>query len=53
MTITPELRRAIDQAGGSPVELIDPETSETYILLRAELYRRVCEVLEDEREPGA
>jgi PHD/YefM family antitoxin component YafN of YafNO toxin-antitoxin module len=49
-TITPELRQAIEQAGDSPVELTDPETSAAYVLLKAEVYHRMQETLEDQRD---
>jgi PHD/YefM family antitoxin component YafN of YafNO toxin-antitoxin module len=49
-TITPELREAIEQAGDSPVELTDPETRTSYVLLKAEVYRHMQETLEDQRD---
>lgn len=48
--ITPELRQAIEQAGDSPVELADLETSAVYVLLKAEVYRRMQEALEDQQD---
>ena len=47
--ITPEIRQAIDNAGEKPVEITDPETNSVYIIVRAEVYRRMrlfCEELE-------
>ncbi len=42
MTIlTAELRQAIEKAGGDPVRLEDPETHNTYVLMRAEVYDRL------------
>jgi hypothetical protein len=49
-TITPELRRALEQAGDSPVELTDPETRAAYFLLKAEVYGRMQEALEEQRD---
>jgi hypothetical protein len=49
-TIPPELRQALEQAGDSPVELTDPETSAGYVLLKAEVYRRMQEALEEQRD---
>jgi PHD/YefM family antitoxin component YafN of YafNO toxin-antitoxin module len=49
MTITPELRQTVDAAGGEPVCLKDPETRHAYVLLKAEDYERIREVLDDER----
>jgi hypothetical protein len=56
MTMTPEQRQAAVEAGDSPVELADPQTGSTYVLLRAEDYRRMQELLEvdqDHREHQA
>ena len=39
--LTPELRRAVDAAGEQPVAVIDPETNQRYVLLRAEVYERL------------
>jgi hypothetical protein len=55
-TLTPELREAVERAGDEPVEITDPQTNTHYILLRAEVYRRMREVLgeeEDRREKDA
>jgi hypothetical protein len=35
--ITKELRRAIEEAGDKPVCLEDPQTRQTYVLLRADV----------------
>ena len=32
-TLTPKLRRAVEQAGDSPVRLTDPETNRNYVLV--------------------
>jgi hypothetical protein len=47
-TITPEQRVAVAEAGDAPVELADPQTGTAYVLLRADVYHRMREVLEDE-----
>ena len=49
-TITPEQRQAAVEAGDSPVELADPQTGITYILVRAEVYRRMQEHLEADED---
>ena len=49
MTITPELQHALEQAGDSPVELTDPRTNTSYVLVRSDLYHEMRELLEDER----
>ena len=47
-TITPELKEAIEQAGGQPVRLEDPQTCESYVLLRAADYDRLKQVGDEE-----
>jgi hypothetical protein len=51
-TLTPELKRAVDKAGTSPVRLTDPETHRSYVLVSAELYERLLEK-DDRREQEA
>ena len=46
-TLTPELKQAVEQAGGSPVRLVDPETHQAYVLVNAEVYERLLD--EDNR----
>jgi hypothetical protein len=41
MTITRELRQAIDQAGDQPVRLEDPERHCAYVLLKEQAYVRL------------
>ena len=52
-TLTPELKRAVEQAGDSPVRLTDPETHRTYVLVSAEVYERLLRDDEDRREQAA
>src|SRR4051794_42672 len=52
-TLTPELKRAVDQAGDSPVRLMDPETRRAYVLVSAEVYDRLLLKEEDWREQEA
>jgi len=40
-TLTPELRKALEAAGDQPVVVVDPETNQQYVLLRAECYERL------------
>jgi hypothetical protein len=47
-TIPPELRQAVDQAGF--VELTDPSTNTAYVLVKADVFRRMREVVEDEED---
>ncbi len=52
--ITPDVRRAIEDAGDKPPRLVDPETNREYVLVRAELYDRIRSLIEidDDIEPG-
>jgi hypothetical protein len=40
MTITPELKQAVAQAGDDPVRVEDPETHAAYVVLKEEVYRK-------------
>ena len=52
MLITPELRQAIEQAGGPPVRLEDPETNQVYVLLSGDVYERVRAIIDNEISPA-
>ena len=41
MTLTPELKQAIEKAGDEPVRVEDSETRTTYVVLREDVYRRM------------
>jgi hypothetical protein len=41
MTLTPELKRAIESAGDEPVRLEDPDTHTAYLIVREVMYRRM------------
>jgi len=47
-TLTPELRRAVEQAGDQPVEITDPHTNTSYVLVKANIFARMKEELEEE-----
>jgi hypothetical protein len=47
--LTPEQRRLIEEAGDQPVRLDDPELHQEYVLIRADVYERVRDVLEPTR----
>jgi hypothetical protein len=49
-TLTPELRRAVEQAGDQPVEITDPQTNASYVLVKAEIFNRMKEKLEEEQD---
>jgi hypothetical protein len=40
-TLTAEQRQELAKAGDEPVRIEDPETHETYVLLKAEVYERI------------
>jgi hypothetical protein len=44
VVLSPEQRRAIGEAGGQPVPIIDPLTQDAYVLVRAEVFARLAEV---------
>jgi hypothetical protein len=48
--ITPEQRQEIEQAGEQPVELTDPSTNTAYILVRADVSKRMQEIMEEEED---
>ena len=41
MTITPEIRKAIERSDGRPIRLEDPQNRETYVLLKASAFERI------------
>jgi PHD/YefM family antitoxin component YafN of YafNO toxin-antitoxin module len=45
--------RALDLAGTDALQLVDPRTNAAYVLVRAEDYESVQEVLEDTRQQQA
>ncbi len=46
--LSAEQRRAIGEAGDLPVPIIDPETSQTYLIIKAEVFERLRESSEEE-----
>ena len=44
--LTPEQRTLVEQAGDRPVRIEDPEMRHAYVLIRADVYERVRDVLE-------
>jgi hypothetical protein len=49
-TLTSEQHRAVEQAGGQPVPVVGPQTQVEYFLVRADLFRELNEILEEERQ---
>jgi hypothetical protein len=41
MTLSPELKQAVEEAGDEPVRLEDPETHTAYLIVREDVYRRM------------
>jgi len=53
MTLSPEQRQVVGEAGDRPVPIIDPVTHQTYLIIKAEVYdqlRSRCE--EEEIDPS-
>ncbi len=44
MTISRELKQAVEQAGKEPVRVEDPETRTAYVLIREDVYRKLSEL---------
>jgi hypothetical protein len=45
-TLSAEIRKAVTEAGEEPLEIIDPETQERYMLLKAEVFERLWHLLQ-------
>ena len=45
MTITPELKAAVERSGNEPVRIEDPETKTAYLVIREEVYYKMREML--------
>jgi hypothetical protein len=45
-----ELRHALVEHAGNPVPLVDPETHETFVLVRSEVYERLTRLVYDDSE---
>ncbi len=41
VVLSPELQRAIGEAGDRPVPIVDPETQQTYLLIKTEVFERL------------
>jgi hypothetical protein len=48
MNLSPEQRRAIGQAGDQPVPIVAPETHQTYLIIKADVYDRLRALREEE-----
>src|SRR5436305_785470 len=45
MTLTAELKQAVEKAGDGPVRVEDPETHTAYVVIKEDLYRRLREAV--------
>jgi hypothetical protein len=45
MTLSPELKQAVEKAGDEPVRVEDPETHTAYVVIREDLYRKLREAI--------
>jgi hypothetical protein len=45
MTLTPELKQAVEKAGDEPVRVEDPETHTAYLIVREDVFRRLYELI--------
>lgn len=45
--LTAEQRRLVEEAGDRPVRIEDPEMQQAYILMRADVYERVRDAIEE------
>ena len=46
MTLTLEMRKALEEAGEQPLEIFDSETHERYMLMRADVFDRLHRLLQ-------
>jgi hypothetical protein len=44
--ITPEQRQVVRAADDIPVEMVDPDTKQHYVLLKAEFYERIKKLID-------
>ncbi|HEX4130447.1 MAG TPA: hypothetical protein VHZ24_10405 [Pirellulales bacterium] len=45
--ISPEIRRAIEAAQGLPVEVIDPQSQQVYVVVSAEMFEKLKHLVDD------
>ena len=45
-TLSPEMRKAVEEAGDQPLEMFDPETHERYMLVKADVFDRLRMLLQ-------
>jgi hypothetical protein len=45
MTLTPELKQAVERAGDEPVRVEDPDTHTAYVVIKEDVYRKLREAV--------
>ena len=45
MTLSPDLKQAVEEAGDEPVRVEDSETHTAYVVIREDLYRKLREAI--------
>lgn len=48
--ITPDQRQAAAEAGDVPIELVDPQNGDSFVLVRADVFRRMHALFEDRED---
>jgi len=51
--LTPEQQQLLDQAGQQSVNVSDPRSSKEYVLVAADVYEQMLEVVEEEMDQRA
>jgi len=51
--LTEQQQRALDSAGPTPPQVVDPRTNAEYVLIPAAEYENVRDLIEDERQQRA
>ena len=41
MTLSPELKKAVEKSGDEPVRVADPDTHTAYLIVREDVFRRM------------
>jgi hypothetical protein len=46
--MTEPLRQALDENPNEPIQIVDPRTRQTYVLLRSDIYERIKTLVSDD-----
>ena len=52
IALTDELRKALDEHPGEPLELVDEQSAAKYVVVQAEVYERIRSVVEQKEQSG-